>query len=119
MENIESTIKQFRKAILEKNTSVLNELLSQNLSYGHSDGHLEGKSDFITKIADGTYSFLTMELSRQSISETGNVAVVRHELDAKTNDEGKAGEAHLYVLLVWYRFENEWKLIARQAVKKL
>ena len=119
MKNITTTIDQFRTAILESNAAQLQELLADELSYGHSDGHVEGKSDFISKISDGTYSFLTMDLSAQTIIEAGNSVIVRHELDAKTNDEGKPNEAHLYVLLVWNKYEGGWKLIARQAVKKL
>ncbi|MBO9573762.1 MAG: nuclear transport factor 2 family protein [Chitinophagaceae bacterium] len=119
MQNINTTIDQFRNAILDSNTPTLQLLLADELSYGHSDGHVEGKMDFINKLSDGTYSFLTMELSAQTIIETGNIAIVRHELDAETNDEGKPGEAHLYVLLVWRKDENGYQLIARQAVKKL
>lgn len=119
MKTIEATLEAFRKAIIELDTILLNDLLADELSYGHSDGHVEGKNDFISKIKDGTYSFLTMELSAQTIIESGNTMIVRHTLDAKTNDEGKPNEAHLYVLLVWNKYEKGWKLIARQAVKKL
>ncbi len=119
MLSIEKTIEDFRKAIIESNTTILNDLLADELSYGHSDGHVEGKMDFINKINDGTYSFLTMELSAQSIIEAGNTMIVRHELDAQTNDEGKPNEAHLYVLLIWNKYGEDWKLIARQAVKKI
>jgi ketosteroid isomerase-like protein len=119
MKTIGATIEEFRKAIIESNTSVLNDLLADELSYGHSDGHVEGKNDFISKIKDGTYSFLTMELSTQTIIETGNTMIIRHSLDAKTNDEGKPNEAHLYVLLIWNKYDTGWKLIARQAVKKI
>lgn len=119
MQNITDTTEQFRQAVLKSDTDLLLQLLAEELSYGHSDGHVEGKNEFITKIGNGTYSFLTMELSKQTIIETGNIAIVRHELDAKTNDEGKPGEAHLYVLLVWSKESDKWKLVARQAVKKL
>ncbi|QEC40709.1 nuclear transport factor 2 family protein [Pseudobacter ginsenosidimutans] len=119
MQNIATTIDQFRAAVLDSNTTTLHQLLSDTLSYGHSDGHVEGKNDFIQKISDGTYKFLTMDLTAQTITETESFAIVRHELDAQTFDEQKAGEAHLYVLLVWTKYEDGWKLIARQAVKKL
>jgi ketosteroid isomerase-like protein len=119
MKTIEATVEAFRKAIIASDTILLNDLLADELSYGHSDGHVEGKSEFISKIGDGTYCFLTMELSAQEIIETGNTMIVRHTLDARTNDEGKPNEAHLYVLLVWNKYENGWKLIARQAVKKI
>lgn len=118
MKDIQTTIEQFRTAVIESNSTQLRNLLADELSYGHSDGHVEGKTDLINKLGDGTYKFLTMDLSAQSIVETGDTAIVRHELDAETFDEGKAGEAHLYVLLIWNRFEDGWKLIARQAVKK-
>ena len=119
MTNIQTAIEQFRTAVVESNTAQLQKLLADELSYGHSDGHVEGKMDFINKIGDGTYKFLTMDLTAQTITETGNFAIVRHELDAQTFDEQKAGEAHLYVLLVWVQYEEGWKLIARQAIKKI
>ena len=119
MKNIQTTIEQFRTAVIESNSNQLQQLLADELSYGHSDGHVEGKTDLINKLSDGTYKFLSMDLSAQTIIETGNTAIVRHELDAKTFDEQKAGEAHLYVLLIWNKYEEGWKLIARQAVKKI
>lgn len=115
---MQHTIERFRHAILTRDTSLLQQLLADDLSYGHSDGHVEGKYEFISKIGSGAYSFVTMELSKQSIRETGNIAIVRHELDAQTNDEGNRGEAHLYVLLIWRQEADGWKLLARQAVKK-
>ena len=119
MENIITVIDQFRKAVLESNAAQLQQLLADELSYGHSDGHVEGKTDFINKLSNGTYSFLTMDLSAQTIIESNNIAIVRHQLDALTNDEGKPGEAHIHILLVWTKYEAGWKLIARQAVKKI
>ncbi|MEQ1678647.1 MAG: hypothetical protein ABL876_18265 [Chitinophagaceae bacterium] len=43
--------------------------------------------------------------------------MVRHILNAKTNDGGKPGEVHLRVLLVWQKTGGKWVLLARQAVK--
>jgi ketosteroid isomerase-like protein len=46
-------------------------------------------------------------------------AIVRHNMAAKTNDNGKPGEVHLHILLVWQKQHGNWKLVARQAVKKV
>jgi ketosteroid isomerase-like protein len=118
MHDIEQVILRFREAVLSADATQLARLLSVDLSYGHSDGHVEGKDDLISKLADGTYQFTTMDISQQTVGVTGDLAIIRHELDAATNDEDKPGEAHLFVLLVWQHGPQGWQLVARQAVKK-
>ena len=54
-----------------------------------------------------------------NIDLTGKNAIVRHQLDAKTMDKGKPGEAHLNVLYVFRKENGEWKMLARQAAKIL
>ena len=49
------------------------------------------------------------------MSISGNTAIVRHRLDARTNDGGKPGEAHLFVLLIFQKDHKQWKMLARQA----
>jgi ketosteroid isomerase-like protein len=48
-----------------------------------------------------------------------HLVIVWHTLSAKTNDGGKPGEVHLYVMLVWEKQQSQWKLVARQAAKKV
>jgi len=60
---------------------------------------------------------VTIDLSEQTISISDKVAIVRHTLNAKTNDGGKPGEVHLKVLLIWQKEKSGWKLLARQAIK--
>ncbi len=60
---------------------------------------------------------MTLEFADQTISIDRDVAIVRHKLNATTNDSGKPGEVHLAVLLVWQKQQGAWKLLARQAVK--
>ena len=112
-------VEVFRSAVVNADENVLTKLLDDDLSYGHSDGHVEGKRDLITKLLDGTYDFVTMDFSEQHIQVKGSVALVRNRLDGKTNDAGKPNEAHLYVLMVWLKTSDGWKLLARQAVKRV
>ena len=78
---------------------------------------VEGKAEFISKIVSGKSDFVSIGLNNQTIAVSGSTAIVRHRLDAKTNDNGKPGEVHLQVLLVWQKLHGHWKLLARQAVK--
>jgi ketosteroid isomerase-like protein len=110
-------VEKLRKAMVDANKADLESLVFDKLSYGHSSGHIDDKTEFVEKIVSGKSDFVSIDLTEQTISISDNIAVVRHKLDAKTNDGGKPGEVHLLVLLIWQKQKGSWKLLARQAVK--
>ena len=110
-------VELFCQAMISADENSLNEMTAEKLSYGHSAGYVEGKAEFIRKLTSGENDFVSISLSNQTISVSGNVAVVRHRLEAKTSDNGKPNDIKLLVLMVWQKQNKEWKLIARQAVK--
>ena len=114
---IATQVEKLRVAMIDANRSALENLVSDSLSYGHSGGKVESKKDFVENIASGKSDFVTIDLSAQTISINNNVAIVRHTLNATTNDGGKPGVVKIHVLLVWQKAKGEWKLLARQAVK--
>ena len=114
---VAAVVESLRKAMVDGDSLMLDKLTSSKLSYGHSSGHLDDKTIFIQKLSSGKSDFVTMELIDQTIAVNKNVAIVRHKLNATTNDNGKPGEVHLLVLLVWQKAGGNWKLLARQAVK--
>jgi ketosteroid isomerase-like protein len=116
---VASAVAALVKAMETGDRTALEKLSSEHLSYGHSGGHVENKAEFVEAIASGMSDFLTIEISRQSIDITGKNAIVRHQLDAKTMDKGKPGEAHLNILYVFRKENGEWKMLARQAAKIL
>ena len=112
-----NAVEKLRKAMIDGDRTELEAIASDKLSYGHSGGHVEGKAEFVDKIATGKSDFVTIELKEQTISVNGKSAVVRHKLNATTNDNGKPGEVHLAILLIFQKENKQWKLLARQAVK--
>ena len=114
---VAAAVEKLRTAMVDGDKKELEDIVSDKLSYGHSGGHVEGKAEFVDKIVTGKSDFVTIDLSDQTISINGNTAVVRHKLEAKTNDNGKPGDVHLLVLLVFQKDHKQWKLLARQAVK--
>lgn len=113
---VAAAVEHLRKAMVDGNRAELESSVSNKLSYGHSGGHVEGKTEFVEKIVTGKSDFVTIDLTEQTISVSGKVAVVRHILTAKTNDNGKPGEVQLKILTVWQKKKGSWKLLARQAV---
>ncbi len=117
IEQVSQATDRLRIAMEKADVPALNELVVKELSYGHSSGVIENKEQFISKLAGGQSDFVSITLSQQTIAIKGKTAIVRHRLDATTNDNGKPGEVHLYILLVWQKTGKQWKLLARQAVK--
>jgi ketosteroid isomerase-like protein len=108
---------QLRVAMIEADRNGLENRVSDHLSYGHSSGAVDDKKMFVEKIVSGRSDFVSIELTDQTIQVTGKVAIVRHTLRAKTNDNGNPGEVQLKIMLVWQKTNGRWKLLARQAVK--
>ncbi len=114
---VANAVEKLRKAMVDGNKADLENAVSEQLSYGHSGGHIDDKKEFVEKLASGKSDFVTIDLTEQTISVSGKVAVVRHVLTAKTNDGGKPGDVHLRILLVFQKKGGKWLLLARQAVK--
>jgi ketosteroid isomerase-like protein len=114
---VANAVEKLRKAMVDANKADLESSVSDQLSYGHSGGHIDDKKEFVEKLTSGKSDFVTIGLTEQTISVSGKVAVVRHILTAKTNDGGKPGDVHLRILLVFQKKEGKWILLARQAVK--
>lgn len=114
---VANAVEKLRMAMIDGNKNELENIVSDKLSYGHSSGYVEDKTEFVDKIVSGKSDFVTIGLKDQSIRVSGKTAVVRHKFDATTLDNGKQGEVHLSILLIFQKHNKQWKLLARQAVK--
>lgn len=112
-----ATVEKLRLAMISGDRVMLENIAATDLSYGHSSGKIEDKAAFVESIASGKSDFVTIDFKDQTIKVTGETALVRHQLHAKTNDGGKPGEVHLGILLVWQKEGKNWKLLGRQAYK--
>lgn len=114
---VANAVEQLRNAMVDADSIMLDKLTLAKLSYGHSGGHIDDKTEFVQKIISGKSDFVTLEFPDQTISISKNIAIVRHKFNAVTNDSGKPGEVHLAVMLIWQKQHGDWKLLARQAIK--
>lgn len=115
--NAETAVGFLIKALESSNKADLETIASEELTYGHSNGLVEDKKAFVEALTNGSSDFENIKISNQTIKITGNLALVRHRLDAGTLNKGVKGEIHLNVLLVFRKEKGEWKLLARQAAR--
>jgi ketosteroid isomerase-like protein len=113
-----TAVENFRELIINPDSAQLASVLDDRLSYGHSGGKIETKAACIYTLTSGTSIFVNSTLSAPTIKIFGKTAIVRHILEADTNDEGKQpAVVKLSVLMVWCQQKNAWRLVSRQAVK--
>lgn len=114
---VAAAVEALRTAMVSGNRNQLEALASPNLTYGHSSGLMEDKAAFVEALASGKSDFVSIDLTDQTITLDGDIALVRHKLAAQTNNGGTPGSTNLGVLLVWKKQQGKWKLLARQAFK--
>jgi ketosteroid isomerase-like protein len=114
---VNAAVENLKKAMIDGDKAGLQKITSDKLSYGHSSGRVEDKTSFVDNIVTGKSDFVTIELTNQTVSVSGDAAVVRHTLAATTNDSGNPGSVKLNIMLIFQKQKGQWKLLARQAVK--
>ena len=114
---VTAAVESFRKGMLTADKAILEPLCAESLSYGHSAGKVENKEQFLTASASGKSNWQFINQTDQTVQITGADAVVRFLLTGETVSEGKTNAIKIGVLMVWQQQGNQWKLLARQAVK--
>jgi hypothetical protein len=104
-------------AILSGDAQKLNAITGAQLSYGHSNGRLENKTEFVSAIVERRSVFVKIDITNQKIALMGNTAIVRNHLSGDTNTGGKPAHVEIDVMYVFRLEGGDWKLIGRQAYK--
>ena len=97
--------------------SQLEELCADELSYGHSDGRVENKAQFINGVMTRKAIVKSLTLSDHTIAVVGTSAIARHKWASESETDGKLTSTRIGVLQVWLKQGGSWKLLARQAVR--
>jgi ketosteroid isomerase-like protein len=118
-DNIEESVDALFEAMMDADETSLMLLLSEDLSYGHSSGVIQNKTEFIEEILSGKPIKLTnIRAENQTINISEHVAIVRHNfLSDGINAEGETIPIRIGNCLVWKKENDMWKLLVRQAFR--
>ena len=114
---IENTVTQLYKAMVEKNMNILEDLTAEKLTYGHSSGKIENKSDYVDGVLNGAFQFTSITPIDQTISISKDVGVVRHIFKGEGTNNGTPAKVNIGCVLIFQKDKDNWKLLARQAYK--
>ena len=116
-QKLTGAIKDFHQALVNKNTVSINQQTDKALSYGHSNGWVETKTDMIKDLESGLIVYHSYKEDSLNITMNGAMANARFVADVSATLRGNSTSFHLKVLEVWVKKGNRWLLFARQAVK--
>jgi hypothetical protein len=115
---LKSAMSKLDKALLSKDQSTLQQVLSGDVSYGHSNGWVQTKQDILNDLQSGKLIYSKIENSNVMIvAATDKWATVRTNTNAEGSINGTAFQLKLHVLQVWIRTKEGWQLLARQSTK--
>ncbi len=112
-----ATLKEFHQALVKKNTVSINQQTDKALSYGHSNGWVETKTDMMKNLETGYMNYNSYKEDSIQVMINGNMANARFVADISATLNGTKNSFHLKVLEVWVKKGKRWLLFARQAVK--
>ena len=110
-------VETLRKALLEADRTKLEQVAAKEISYGHSDGRVETKEQFIHGVMTRKQTVKSLAFPELKVAVVGNAAVVRHIYLSDSELEGKATTTRIGALQVWQKQDGGWKLLARQGFR--
>jgi len=112
-------LEAFRAAQFAKDAKALDALTATDLSYSHSDAHIEDKATFIKNATGDTSKFVSLDYKDSTIKVVGTTAIVRFHWVAQSEAtaDGKKSDTNLAILMIWQKQGGTWKLLARASTK--
>ena len=111
-------VEALNKAIFEtKDSAAIQDLVAENVTYGHSTGLIENKSVMLHNAVSAPDVYKNLSLERLGTTYAGQTAVVRYILRAEVLKDGNTSPLNISIMQVWGKDKGKWKLYARQAVK--
>src|SRR6186997_2579404 len=115
---LKNAMQQLDKALLQKDETVLNSVLHKDLSYGHSNGWIQSKSDILNDFTSGKLTYSKIENNSSAIIIINKkYATVKTNTNAEGTVNGTAFKLTLHIMQFWIKTKNGWQLIARQSAK--
>lgn len=114
---IDGAVSQLYEAMVDGNKDRLEELTMDSLTYGHSSGKIENKTEYVDGVLHGGFQFSSITPVDQTISISGKTGIVRHIFKGEGTNNGTPATVNIGCLLVFQKEGGQWRLLARQAYK--
>jgi hypothetical protein len=105
------------RAIVAADQSRLEALAWPELTFGHANGRVENRAEFVSALATRKSVIPRFELSKVRTGQVGELAISRGTLAGTYLSAGKPVDFELGFVMLWQKRGGEWRLLAHQAHK--
>ena len=113
--SLKQSVMDLNAALLNHDSSKLNQLLHKKCSYGHSNAWIENKSQVIADLFNGTLKYGSIEQGPLKLTIEKETALVRSDIEVVAIRQGQTNNYKLHVLQVWVWVKKKgWQLLGRQ-----
>jgi len=111
-------INAIEKALVQKDTLVLNKLLHTDLTFGHSNGWIESKESLLNDLKNTKVIYTSFEnISAVDFTfHSEDIVITRRKITAHGIFRQQNFSINMNVLEIWILNQDIWKLLARQSV---
>jgi ketosteroid isomerase-like protein len=114
---VKQNVEALREALLKADKAQLERLSAEQLSYGHSDGRVQNKPEFIDGVMTRKATVKSINFPDLKVAVAGDAAIARHLYESESETDGKPNSVKIGALEVWQKQGGNWKLLARQGYK--
>ena len=109
--------RKWAEATIHADVAVLNQILSDDLTYTHSSGETQSKAEFIASVRSTEMQYHSIEFESANVRFYGNTALVSSHVRVHVTAARHDQSVHACFLHVWVKKNNRWQLAAHQATK--
>jgi ketosteroid isomerase-like protein len=102
------------RAMVDGDTGVLDELLSDDVIYTHSNASVDSKASYLERLRSGDLVYLSLEHTSDNVVRRPGVVVISGTMSGSIRMHGAAKTLNSRVVVVWVVEDGQWRLAAFQ-----
>ncbi len=103
------------QAMMARDLDALGRLLSDRLTYTHSNALTESKAEYLASVAKGVFKYRDIKVSERTIREAGGTVLVTGRITIDILIDGHPKLLQSRFLNVWAEEGGAWRMIAWQS----
>ena len=114
-DDVAASVEDLRRAMLSGKALPLNRIISSRCSWGHSNGVIQTREEFVQAVTSRAEVFETLEFQDRDAFVVDGIGVARHTFVSDVRIGGKVVSLRLGELEVWCVERGSLRCVARQA----
>ena len=104
-------------ALVKADAAALEKLYSEQLTYTHSSGSTDTKTEYITNLKAGKTKYESLVREDAKVRVFGNTAIHTSKTNIKLISNGQPSAFAVKMLHVWVKEGSAWRLVAHQTTR--